>query len=101
MLVSVESTDKIDNSTLPAHCPDEEFRSIEASRCQELHRTIANEPLRTVQQMQGLKVFEAWHAIVRRYGRRNMCEKIQHLHLRSATSLKETEQKTWSSSTTS
>ena len=31
MLVSVERTYKFDNSTLAVDCPDEEFRSIEAS----------------------------------------------------------------------
>ena len=49
MLVSVESTDKLDNSTLAVDCSDEEFRSIEASLYQVLHRTTANEPLRKVQ----------------------------------------------------
>ena len=31
MLVSVESTDQFDNSTLAVDCPDEEFRTIEAA----------------------------------------------------------------------
>ena len=50
MLVSVESTDRFDNSTLAVDCPDEEFRSIGASLYQVLHRTTANEPLRMAQQ---------------------------------------------------
>ena len=75
MLVSVESTDKLDNSNLAVDCPDEEFRTIEASLCQELHRTIANEPLRNVQQTKGQERFEAWRAIVRRYDQRNMSDK--------------------------
>ena len=69
-LVSVESTDKFDNSTLAVDCSDEEFRSIVASLYQVLHRTAANAPLRKVQQTQGQKGFEAWHAIVRRYDQR-------------------------------
>ena len=43
MLVSVESTDKFDSSTIAFDCSDEEFRSIEASLYRVLHRTIANE----------------------------------------------------------
>ena len=52
MLVSVESTDKFDNSTLSVSSE----RTIEASLYQLLHRTRANEPLRRV----------------RSYGKRNM-----------------------------
>ena len=37
MLVSVENTDKFDNSTLVVDCSDEEFRSIEASLYSVLH----------------------------------------------------------------
>ena len=55
-------------------CPDEEFRSIEASLYQVLHRTTSNEPLRIVQQTRGQKGFEAWSAIVRRYDQRNMSD---------------------------
>ena len=66
MLVSVESTDRLDNSTLAVDCSDEEFRSIEASLYQVLHRTTANEPLRKVQPTKGQKGFDAWHAIVKR-----------------------------------
>ena len=61
MLVSVESSDKSDNSAIAFDCSDEEFRSIEASLYQILHRTTANEPLRVVQQTRGQKGFEAWH----------------------------------------
>ena len=46
MLVIAESTDKFDSSTIAFDCLDEEFRSIEASLYQVLHRTTANEPLR-------------------------------------------------------
>ena len=47
MLVSVESTDKFDSSTIALDCSDGEIqRSIEASLYQVLHRTTANEPLR-------------------------------------------------------
>ena len=53
-------------------CSDEEFRSVEASLYQVLHRTTANEPLRIVQQTRGQTGFEAWLAIVRRYDQRNM-----------------------------
>ena len=52
-LVSVEITDKFDNSTLAVDCPNEEFRLFEASLYQVLHRTTANEPLRIVQQTRG------------------------------------------------
>ena len=70
MLVSVESTDKFDSSTIAFDCSDEEFRSIESSLHQVLHTTTANEPLRTVQQTRGQEGFEAWRAIVRRYAQR-------------------------------
>ena len=50
MLVSVERTDKFNNSALSADCSQDQFRTIEASLYLVLHRTIANEPLRTVQQ---------------------------------------------------
>ena len=74
MLVSVESVDKFDNSTIAFDCSNEEFRSIEASLYQVLHRTTSNEPLGTVQQTRGQKGFEAWHATVRRYDQRNMSD---------------------------
>ena len=45
---SVQSIDKFDNNVLAFDCSDEEFRSIEASLYQVLHRTTANEPLRIV-----------------------------------------------------
>ena len=63
MLVSVES------STLAFDCSDEEFRTIEASLYQVLHRTTANQPLRVAQHTRGQKGFEAWHAIARKYVR--------------------------------
>ena len=46
MLVKVESVDKFDNSVIAFDCPDEEFRSIEASLYQVLRGTTSNEPLR-------------------------------------------------------
>ena len=64
MLVSVESTDKFDNSPLAVYRSDEESRKIEASLCQVCHRTTAKGLLRMEQQTRGLKGFEAWHAIV-------------------------------------
>ena len=70
-----ESTDKFDSSTIAFDGSDEEFRSIEASLNQVLHRTTANEPLRIVQQTKGQKGFEAWHAIVTRYDQRNTSDK--------------------------
>ena len=57
-----QSTDRFDSSTLAFDCSNEEFRSIEASLYQVLHRTTANEPLRKVQQTTGQKGFEAWQA---------------------------------------
>ena len=70
MLVSVESSDKFDNSTLAVDCADKEFRTIDASLYHVLHRTTANEPMKIVQQTKGLKGFEAWHAIVTIYDHR-------------------------------
>ena len=72
MLVSVESSDKHDVSTLAIDFTEEEFRTVEVSLFQVLHSTTGNAPLRMVQQTQGQKGFEAWHAIVRRYDQRNM-----------------------------
>ena len=57
MLSRVESIDKFDNNVIAFDCPDEEFRSIEASLYQVLHRTTSNEPLMKVQQTRGLKGF--------------------------------------------
>ena len=74
MLVSVQSTDRFDSSTLAVHCPDDEFRSIEATLHQVLHRTTAHEPLGIVQQTSGQKGSEAWHSIVRRCDQRNMSD---------------------------
>ena len=51
-----------------------EFRSIEASLHQVLHRSTANETLKTVPQTKGQKGFEACHAIVKRYDQRNMSD---------------------------
>ena len=62
MLVIGEGTDKLDNNAIAFGCSDDEFRSIEASLYQVLHRTKSNEPLRTVQQTRGQREFEAWHA---------------------------------------
>ena len=45
-LVSVESTDRFDSSSLAFDCSDDEIRSIEASLYQVLDRTTANEQLR-------------------------------------------------------
>ena len=67
-------TDAFDSITLAVDCPDKEFRSIEASLYQVLHRTTSNEPWRIVPQIKGQKGFEAWHAIVRRYDQRNMSD---------------------------
>ena len=75
MLARVDSIDKFDNNVIAFDCSDEEFRSIEASLYQVLHRTTPNEPLRIVQQTRGQKGFEAWHAIVRRCDQRNMSDK--------------------------
>ena len=55
MLVRGESTDRIE---------EEEFRTIEASLYQVLHRTAANEPRKMVQQTQGQRRFEARHSMV-------------------------------------
>ena len=75
MLAIVEGTDKLDNNAIACDCSDDEFRSIEASLFQVLHRTIANEPLRIVQQTRGQRGFEALHATVRRYDQKNRSDK--------------------------
>ena len=74
MLTSAEWLDKFDDSTVAVHCPDAEFRSIDASLYQVLRRATANEPLRIPQQTKGQKGFEAWHAIVRIYDQRNVSD---------------------------
>ena len=86
LLVSADTADKFDNSTLAVDCSNEEFRSIEASLYQLLHRTTANEPLRIVQQTRGQEGFEAWHAIVRRCEQRNMSDKSAYAALISTIS---------------
>ena len=48
LLVSVAKTGKFDGGTPAVDCSDEEFRSIEASLYQVLHRTTANAPLRSL-----------------------------------------------------
>ena len=75
ILTSVERVDKFDSSAVAVDCPEAEFRVIDASLHQVLRRTRASEPLRLVQQTRGQKGFEAWHAIARRYGQRNMSDK--------------------------
>ena len=75
MLTIVEGSDKLDNSAIAFDCSDDEFRLIEASLYQVLHRTTSNEPLRIVQQTRVPTGFEAWHAIARRYDQRNMSDK--------------------------
>ena len=74
MLLSVESTDRFDDSTLAVDCSDEEVTTIEASLYRVLHRTTAKEPLITVQQTPGQKGFAVWHAIGMRSGERNMSD---------------------------
>ena len=71
----MEQLDKFDTNTCAVNCFDEEFRRIEASLYQVLRRTTANEPQRAVQQTTEKMGFETWHAIVRRYGHRNMSDK--------------------------
>ena len=53
MLVGVESVDNFYISTLAIACSVDEFRTIEASLYQLLHRKTANEPLKIEQQTQG------------------------------------------------
>ena len=59
MLASVESVDRFDNNVIAFDYSDEEFRSIDASLYQVLHRTTSNEPLGIVQLTRGQKGFEA------------------------------------------
>ena len=59
MLASVESVDRFDNKVITFDYSYEEFRSIDASLYQVLHRTTSNEPLGIVQQTRGQKGFEA------------------------------------------
>ena len=63
---SVGCTAKFDCRALSEDCSQEKFGTIEASLYQVLQGTTANEPLRTVQQTQGQKGFEAWCAVVAR-----------------------------------
>ena len=53
MLVRVESVDRFGKNVIAFDCSDEEFRSIEQSLYQVLHRTTSNEPLKIVQQTKG------------------------------------------------
>ena len=69
MLAIVEGNDRLDNNAFD--CSDDEFRSIETSLYQILHRTTSKEPLMIVQQTRGQRGLEAWHAMVRRYDQRN------------------------------
>ena len=72
ILARVESIDKIDNNVMAFDCLGEEFRSIEASLYQVLHRTTSNRTTENAQQTTGNKGFEAWHVAMRRYDQRNM-----------------------------
>ena len=45
MQARVDGIDKFDNNVIALDCPSEDFRSIEASLYQVLHRTSSNEPL--------------------------------------------------------
>ena len=74
MLVSVENIDNLDNNTLALDRSGEEFRTKDASFYQVLHKTTANESLRVAQKTWVQQRFEAWHATVRRYDRRNMSD---------------------------
>ena len=60
-MVTVESVDKVDRSTLAVDCTEADFRTFETALYQVLHKTTTNEPLRMVQQVQGQRGFEAWH----------------------------------------
>ena len=69
MLVSVESTDKF-----AVDCSAEEFRTIDASLYQVLHRTAAHEE-ECNKQTRTQKGFEERRVIVRRCDQRNMSVK--------------------------
>ena len=75
MLARVEGVDKLDHNAIAFDCSGDDFRLMEASLYQVLHRMTSTEPLRIVQQTRGQRGFEAWHAIVRRYDQRNMSDK--------------------------
>ena len=75
MLAIVEAVDKLDHNAIASFCSDDEFRSMEASLHQVLHRTTSKEPLRIVQQTRGQRGFEARHTIVRRDDQRNTSDK--------------------------
>ena len=72
ILVSVESVDKVERSTLAVDCTEPDFRTLETALHHILHRTTTNEPLRVVQQVRG---FEVWHMIVRRYDQGNTSDR--------------------------
>ena len=59
ILTGMERVDKFDSSAIAVDFPEAEFRLIEASLHQVLHRTTANEPLRIVQHTKGQNEFEA------------------------------------------
>ena len=56
MRAIVEGSLKLDINAIASDCSDDEFRSIEASLYQVLHRTTGNEPLRIVQQTRGQRI---------------------------------------------
>ena len=92
MLARFQTMDKFDNNVIAFDCPDEEFRSIEASLYQVLHRTTSNEPLRIVQQRRGQN---GWRATVRRYDQRNMSDK-NSAYAALSTDQQRTGQRMWS-----
>ena len=53
ILSRVESVEKVDHDALAVDCTQEEFRALETTLFQVLHRTTANEPLKMVQQVEG------------------------------------------------
>ena len=75
ILVTVESVDKVDRSTLAVDCTEADFRTFETALYQVLHRTTTNEPLGMVQRVQVQRGLEAWHMIVRRYDQRNTSDR--------------------------
>ena len=67
ILVRVESVEKVARSTLAVDCPEADFRTLDTALYPILHRTTTNEKLKMVQQVQGQRGLEAWHAIARGY----------------------------------
>ena len=98
MLVSVESTDKFDSSTIAFDCSDEEFRSIEAGVAQnESKRTAENSA--TDKRTEGIRSMACDREKV--WSKEHAGQKFSICSTDQQHKMNGTEQKTWSSLMTS